>query len=74
MKLSTGLNSEKKDNKITWVGNGLLGICNGGHSIRILNLNNDENYSLTSPSNNKKLYYILLNLIIYLIKNINKRK
>ncbi|ORX53869.1 WD40 repeat-like protein [Piromyces finnis] len=49
LKLSAGINSDKSRYTIDWVGIGLLAICSGEQYIRILNLNTEENYNITSP-------------------------
>jgi len=49
LKLSAGINNDKSRYIIDWVGDGLLAICSGEQSIRIINLNNEENYNITSP-------------------------
>jgi len=50
LKLSSGIKSDKSQYTIDWVGVGLLAICSGEQSIRILNLNTEENYNITSPA------------------------
>ncbi|OUM64973.1 hypothetical protein PIROE2DRAFT_8117, partial [Piromyces sp. E2] len=52
LKLSAGINSDKSKYTIDWVGVGLLAICSGEQYIRILNLNTEENYNITSPALN----------------------
>jgi len=47
--LSAGINNDKSRYTIDWVGAGLLAICSGEQYIRILNLNTEENYNITSP-------------------------
>jgi len=55
LKLSAGISNDKSRYTIDWVGPGLLAICSGEQCIRILNLNNEENYNITSPVENSKI-------------------
>ncbi|ORX82074.1 hypothetical protein BCR32DRAFT_327034 [Anaeromyces robustus] len=61
LKLSAGINNDKSKYTIEWVGIGLLAICNGEQSIRILNLNNEENYNIASPGGNENLTKMTFN-------------
>jgi intraflagellar transport protein 140 len=54
LKLSAGITNDRNRYTIDWVGTGLLAICSGEQYIRILNLNNEENYNITSPAINSK--------------------